>query len=261
VNRDKHEELHTEDVFNLVHRLAKIGLKTVEWTGGGDPTLWEPINELIAYCRSLGLKQGFITNGIQLKDKITEKSLLALSWIRISMNSLDYVGDIAIPDFGGTLGFSYVLKGWEDIGTLEKIKKYAEDHKVKYVRLVPNCQATDSEQQENNENLPAIADRLGEPFFYQKKEFKRPGSCYWCYFKPFLLHDSNIYPCSSVVLNNNSERHFNSKYRWCDMEHLVEKYSYPVESFPTTNCDHCVFFGQNDILINLLDLGGMEDFV
>jgi MoaA/NifB/PqqE/SkfB family radical SAM enzyme len=261
VNREKHEELSFTEVISLVTKLSKIGLKTVEWTGGGDPTLWGAINEAIVYCKTLGLKQGMITNGVQLKEKITKESLLALSWIRISMNCLDYVDDIAIPEFGGVLGFSYVLKGWQDIGTLEKIKKYAEAHKVQYVRLVPNCQATDTKQQENNELLPAIADSLGEPFFYQKKEFEKPRSCYWCYFKPFLLHDGYIYPCSSVVLNDNAERHFNTKFRWCDMDSLVEKYSIPVESFSTDNCDHCVFFKQNDLLINLMDINGMEDFV
>lgn len=261
VNRDKHEDLEYEEVISLVSKLSKIGLKTVEWTGGGDPTLWEPINEAIKYCNRLGLKQGFITNGVQLNEKIREMPLIYLTWIRISMNCLDYVKEINIPEFGGTLGFSYVLKGWQDIGTLEKIKKYAEDHKVKYVRLVPNCQATDEEQQENNEHLPTIADRMGEPFFYQKKEFKRPQKCYWCYFKPFLLHDGYVYPCSSVVLNDNADRQFHSKYRWVPMERLVAQYSNTVNSFPTDNCDHCVFFKQNDLLTNLLELNGMEDFV
>ena len=102
-------------------------MKTVEWTGGGDPILWDGLNEAIAYCKTLGLKQGIITNGVDMAKGLTKESLETLCWIRISMNCLDYVGDIAMPEYNGTLGFSYVLRGWEDIGTLEKIKKYAED--------------------------------------------------------------------------------------------------------------------------------------
>lgn len=263
VNRKNHESLDTATLKEVINDLRAMGLRSIEWTGGGDPTLYEHINEMIQFCDVLGLDQGLITNGVELQKRITPESLLSLTWIRISMNCLNYVTDIDIPDFGGTIGFSYVLSGNENPASaiFRRIKEYALLYNAKYVRLVPNCQATTEEQNTNNERYPALAEELGEPFFYQKKEFNTPEKCYWCYIKPFILHDGYVYPCSSVVLNSDSDRHFNSKYRWCEMEKLPIQYLHGAEAFPTENCDHCVFYGQNKLLMTLRNRTGHENFV
>jgi MoaA/NifB/PqqE/SkfB family radical SAM enzyme len=268
VNREKHEDLDHIMLRKVIARLQNVGLRTVEWTGGGDPTLYEKINEMIEYCSLRKLKQGLITNGVALKENISSSSLEKLSWIRISMNCLEYVQDISIPRFKGTLGFSFVLNSTINNEVLAKVKEYADKYKAKYVRLVPNCQATDEEQEENNRTYPKVAESMGEPFFYQVKSFQQPASCYWCYFKPFLLHDGYAYPCSSVVLNGTADKRFHEKFRWCEIESLPSKYnrdkilkdgSFPP--FPTKDCDHCVFTMQNDLLHTLREKSGMEDFI
>ena len=71
--------------------------------------MWEHINVFMALADNLGLEQGMITNGILLKKKISPKNLKRLKWLRISMNSLDYVESVSVPNIPGTLGFSYVM--------------------------------------------------------------------------------------------------------------------------------------------------------
>jgi MoaA/NifB/PqqE/SkfB family radical SAM enzyme len=261
VNRSSHEDLNLEDLLHVIERLRKIGLKTVEITGGGDPTLYRYINELIENCYISGLQVGLITNGIELKDKVSDCNLDKLSWVRISMNCLDYVPDIKIPEIKGTLGFSYVINDRTTYHTLYKVRDYANEHQAKYVRIVPNCQASFEEQDKNNRTLPKLARELGHLFFYQTKEFRRPKECYWGYFKPFILHDSYVYPCSSVVLNDNSDRRFHERYRWCKMVNLPKLYSNNVVGLSSEGCEHCVFTVQNEMLIGLLEKTGMENFV
>lgn len=263
VNRSKHEDLDLASLRNVISDLASIGLRSIEWTGGGDPTMYKHINEAIQFCKFIGLKQGMITNGVAFNANVFESSRDHLDWVRISMNCLKYVEDIEIPEIEGTLGFSYVLYGDEtpDSEIFHRIKEYVHLYHPKYVRLVPNCQASFEEQQANNERYPKLAEALGEPFFYQKKEFTRPENCFWCYFKPFLLHDGYVYPCSSVVLNSDSDRQFHSKYRWCHMDELLVKYKLGAEPFTTENCDHCVFEFQNRVLTGLRNPTGHEDFV
>lgn len=261
VNRNKDEELKLNELDRILGRLVGLGLKTVEWTGGGDPTLYKNINEAIRYASSYHLKQGFITNGIFLKEALTEKELKLLFWVRVSMNSLDYVDEVVLPEIPGVLGFSYVMNERTNAEVLWRLQDHVDKYKPEYVRVVPNCQATDEEQKKNNLKYSQFVERMGVPYFYQAKTFSKPKHCWWCYFKPFINHDGWVYPCSSVVLNLGADLSFHEKFRWCRMEDLIEMYTGKMESFNTINCNHCVFKAQNDVIESVMNPDGMEDFV
>jgi len=261
-NRQKHEDLDVLDLYVVVHELKNKGLKAIEWTGGGDPTLYKEINECIRFSERLHLDQGLITNGILLNENIEKKSLDFLKWVRISMNCLDYVDSISIPYLNSaTLGFSYVMNDNTNSDVLERLNDHVLHYRPAYVRIVPNCQATDKEQEENNRKYKELVRSWGNPYFYQEKVFEQPKECFWGYFKPFLLHDGYVYPCSSVVLNLGSEERFHEKYRWCRMKELVKKYDEEISPFATTNCNHCVFTKQNNMVTQLLTPTGMENFI
>lgn len=264
INRSKHEDLDTDRLIAFMEEFRCLGTKTIEWTGGGDPTMYEGINAVIYKAARLGLKQGMITNGVALSKNVKPESLKRLAWLRISMNCLDYIhDDIDIPNINGTLGFSYVVNEKTDSVIFDRLKKYIDKFKPAYVRVVPNCQESDEEQKENNIVLSELVEELGPPFFYQPKIFKKPNACYWGYLKPFILHDGYVYPCSSVVLNQNADRSFHEKYRWVHMNNLSWMYRHAVamSPFPTENCGHCVFEAQNDLVGSLIHPSGMEDFI
>lgn len=256
-NRTKHEDLPIRDILDFIDSLNPL---TVEWTGGGDPSLYSDIRKAIYFCRVKGLKQGFITNGISLVDKI-QKDIKYLDWIRISLNSLDYVDEVVIPiNYIGTLGFSYVLNEKTKTETLEKIKLYVKKYNPKYVRIVPNCQTSSEDLKEKNSYFSKIISSWGAPYFYQSKEFDVPKRCWWGWFKPFLLHDGYIYPCSSVVLNSASDRSFNKKYRWHTMKSFLDSIKNMVYHYDCKNCDSCVFGEQNSLIEALIN-PEMEDFI
>jgi MoaA/NifB/PqqE/SkfB family radical SAM enzyme len=261
VNRGRDEDLDEDALKELILKLYYYGLKTVEWTGGGDPTIWHSIEELIAWTDFHKIQQGLITNGIELTKRISKKRLDLLKWIRISMNGLDYGVDMIIPEMQGTLGFSYVMNEKTTNVVLLKLDSYVHTHKPTYVRIVPNCQATDEQQESNNRILAEKVAEMGSPYFYQAKVFHKPEACYWCYLKPFVLHDSWVYPCSSVVLNYDAERKFHEKYRWVKMEDLPSVYANKIRPLPTEHCNHCVFFEQNELIKNIIQPSGMEDFI
>lgn len=257
-NRQKHEDLSIDNLLSFITIMRSKGAKTIEWTGGGDPTQYKYIKTAIGNAHNLGFGQGFITNGIDLQKRVDTLAEY-LSWIRISLNSLDYVDDIEMPKkFKGTLGFSYVYNTETTHETLNKIDKYVKKYNPKYVRIVPDCQTSNEILKERNELLASVVKEWGSPYFYQTKNFAQPVRCWWGYFKPFLLHDSYIYPCSSVVLNDTSEKTFHKKFRWMSMFEFADfKKAVPFDS---KNCTNCVFKGQNDLVESLID-SEMENFV
>lgn len=261
INRHKDELLELTKIKTLLKELLCFGLRAVEWTGGGDPTLYPEINEAIDFTDDLGLQQGFITNGLALKY-LQKTSLEKLKWIRISMNCLDYVDSIWIPDLPKTtIGFSYVINEKTSNELWERLHILAKKYNPAYVRIVPNCQSTWEQQIHNNSIYADMVSKWGDPYFYQIKEFGKSDKCWWGYFKPFVNHDNFVYRCSSVVLNKDAERTFHEKYRWCSIEELPEKYKVSMEPFDTNQCNQCVFKPQNDIINSLINPNGMENFI
>jgi len=260
-NRTKEEQLHFSEIQTLLTAMKSRHLKTVEWTGGGDPTLYPEIEECISYANNIGLKQGFITNGIKFAENISQEHRNILHWVRISMNCLDYIDDIEIPTIEGTLGFSYVMNTETSKRSLDTLKLYVDKYKPAYVRIVPNCIATDEEQERNNKVLSSIVKSWGEPFFYQEKIFKRPTQCWWGYYKPYVGQDGFVYRCNSVVLNHDADRQFQDKYRWCRIADLPYLYDWHMIPFDTKDCNHCVFTTQNNLIDSIVNPNGQEDFV
>lgn len=258
-NREKHEDLNIGFIINMLKEMSSLGLKTVEWTGGGEPTLYKFFDVGVMAAKELLLKQGLITNGLTL-SQFSSQFLSTFKWIRVSLNCLDYVKGIEIPEIAGTLGFSYVVNSNTRPDIKETLDEYVSRYSPSYVRIVPNCQATDEEQEANNSRLSKLVSEWGHPYFYQAKHFSKPERCYWGYFKPFVLHNGWVYPCSSVVLNDDSDKSFHSKYHWVRMEDLADMYRYPIKG-RDWNCTHCVFRPQNDIVESLINPTGMEDFV
>lgn len=259
-HRTSHEHLCFDNLLTLLREMTKLGLKTVEWTGGGEPTLYPEFVHAVGIATTLGLKQGLITNGITLKD-YDIAFLNQFTWIRISMNSLDYVDEIIIPEgYQGTLGFSYVWNEKSDIEAKRKLFYHVLKYSPKYVRVVPNCQATYEEQEKNNSMLSKMIETWKEPFFYQAKHFSEPERCYWGYLKPFVLHNGWVYPCSSVVLNDDADKSFHAKYQWVRMEDLPFIYKNKMKG-RKWGCSHCVFRQQNDMVSSLLNPHGQEDFI
>ncbi len=261
-NRDKQEDLEYSRITRFLQSMKDVDAKTVEWTGGGDPTLYHSINDLISIAHFLGFQQGMITNGLGF-DRLKPSSLDSLKWLRISMNCLDYVNDIEIPilPINLTLGFSYVINGKTTIGTIDKLKKYVHRHGPDYVRVVPDCQIPVPEQKGTNIAYSKLVSEWGKPFFYQAKKFEKPEKCYWGYIKPFILHDGFVYRCSSVVLNDDAERSFHEKYRWCEMEDLLMNYMIKMDPFIPDSCEHCVFTKQNNLIKEIINPCEMWRFV
>jgi len=116
------------------------------------------------------------------------------------------------------------------------------------------------ELKEINEHNSKVVRTWGFPYFYQAKTFTHPKRCWWGYFKPFLLHDGFIYPCSSVVLNDSADRSFHEKFRWMKMNDFAESCKHPTIPFDCKDCTNCVFGEQNGLLEGVLRTE-MEDFI
>jgi MoaA/NifB/PqqE/SkfB family radical SAM enzyme len=78
-------EMPYDTIASILSELYLIGIRTVEWTGGGEPTLhknWELITTL---ATSLGFEQALVTNGT-LIDKCINL-IRNFEWVRVSVDA------------------------------------------------------------------------------------------------------------------------------------------------------------------------------
>jgi len=248
-------DLTMEQIKFVVETLVERNLKAVILSGGGEPTLYPQINELIEYLRVRNLEVGLITNGVPLKN-ITKKNLDKLSWVRVSINTIDYIDDFELPEFGKntTFGMSYV---WNPLSEkrFETVKKYIKRTNPEYVRLLPDCNLEDNELEEGHKELHKLAEELGKPYFHQYKVHKAPKECHLGRVHPVLYTDGMIYPCDSVVLNSPKEdKKFHQEYAICPWDKIRDFMKGTIEGslIDTKKCPNCVFYKQNKLLYEII---------
>lgn len=272
-------EWELEDLKTAILMFVGLGIKTVEFSGGGDPTLYKHLPEIVEYCKKFDLKLGMITNGILLKD-LPRKTLRAFEWIRVSIVTLDYKENLDLPKpwpKETVLGMSYVVgqinyteKGRRftanDYEGLIKARNFAIVNGAKYVRVVPECLtgSVDKMSDIHHEWIPVV-EELGAPLFFQDHKWQKQASC--CYIdmvKPWLHSDGYLYPCNSVSLNTKANRDFNEKWRLCHWKDIRKYYDNRGKGsldFVREICDQCSFTENNKILEDLANPLPMEDFV
>jgi cyclic pyranopterin phosphate synthase len=79
--------IDTKSLKDFLTQAAGCGIKSVMYSGEGEPLLHKDITELIVYTRKLGIDVAITTNGVFLNEKIARECLDSLSWVKISLNA------------------------------------------------------------------------------------------------------------------------------------------------------------------------------
>jgi len=244
------ETLDYDKMISALDDFIELGIKSVEITGGGDPTMYPYINDLISYLHYKDISIGLITNGIELSKYVKKQSLKKLKWLRISLNGIDQGFTYKdIPKIKGTLGFSYVWNKTSDVKKLKQIYKLAKINKVKYVRIVPDC-LIPKEQLRLRGEVNSLVEKLKmtDMIFVQTKNYQvYPNRCWIGALKPFLYTDGYIYQCSAVALYN---RKFDKKWRICHMNDIKKVWPNNYKPINPKMCEEgkCFYCEHNKIL-------------
>ncbi len=83
-------QIMSKDILmRLVKDLSKTKIKSISWTGGGEPTMNPHLKDAIEYLRDNSqIEMGMFSNGSMLsKFNLFETVVTSLTWIRISLDS------------------------------------------------------------------------------------------------------------------------------------------------------------------------------
>jgi MoaA/NifB/PqqE/SkfB family radical SAM enzyme len=147
-NRNPSRFIPTAKCKEILDDCAALGVRAIQFTGGGEPTVHPDHLEIIGYAQSLGLRTALVTNGIRLKDDPVFRNL---DWLRISLDAgteetylriresrmwpkalkaIELAGTFEKPYFG--VGFVVTPDNYREIMPAAKI---AKTRGAKYLRL------------------------------------------------------------------------------------------------------------------------------
>lgn len=275
--RKLHARIELPRIQAYLTALQGRGLKAVILTGGGEPTLYPDFNALGEWALDAGLELALISNGTQFK-RVSDRIMRGLSWLRVSMNKFkDWSKKVEIPmDRVGpqtTVGLSVCYFGDnKDPAFLTEVGHKAHDADVKYVRVLPNCMLPQALLLKEHDELDVLFAGMtgGSRFFHQFKVHGAPGcaKCHQSHFRPYLSEAIDpvtgrpglVFPCDSVVLNDESNR-FRPKWALCAPEEVLDyldgKIPQPFDAREA--CSGCVFTRSVDMLDRYV-AGGEEHF-
>jgi len=258
-NRNKKGYIPFDTIKQGLYDFSFMGAKALEITGGGNPLLYPEINEIINYAYKLGFDIGIITNSVEPKKYLSEKSIGQLKWIRVSLSALDVDGDIKI-DLAKIpkekLGLSYIINSKTTEEIIKEISDISSFYDVKFVRLAPDCLGDDALDIKTKWDDVIKKYNTDNKIFLKEindNYFAYPDACYVGLIRPYWTH-SGVYICSSHVLKT---QNYEENWKLCDIKNVFKFYTECNEryknneapySIDISKCYHCYYFNNNKLL-------------
>lgn len=212
-------------------QMVEAGIKAIEITGGGEPTMWPRFDDLISNLAKWDREIGLVTNGSLLNDKRIDLITKNCLWVRISMDSatpavhkkvhrtpnyafetrLNNIRKIAkYKDDSLTLGISFIINpdNLEDIKAASEL--YSSIKGINHLRYswMFDMQGSAGLKPEQIDEIKSLLDKLiihySRPdfrIFYEKNRidhYTAPNEFDTCYMQKFVWAigaDCNVYPC------------------------------------------------------------------
>lgn len=253
---DKKQQLSKEDMYDLVDIIKKEGCRGVTITGGGEPTLYPYINEMIYELNDAGIKMGLVSNGIQVKN-IEPEAVDKLTWARISFSddrkfnsyfkdAMSYLRQHKNLD----LAYSYVLTTDSCPDKVKDIIEHANENDFTHVRIVDNIYDPSPRRMRFIKNYMDFNNvNVDKTIFQERSEYTcGDKDCNISLLKPLVAPDGYVYPCCGVqyALPKNQKK-FPKEMRmghFRELSDIIEN----QENFNGSKCTKCYYQNYNTFL-------------
>lgn len=279
-------KIPTEKALDVVAECSRIGVKAIQFTGGGEPTVHPDHLSIFRYAQEVGLKTALVTNGVKLDPR--HDSILDMTWIRISIdsgNAASYARirrtsqsswrkvwnniEILATGYDGVLGVGFVVTpdNFTEIGDCAAMCKnagvsnmrvgavFSKDGIGYYRDRIEQISETIEEvQNEHDTDDFEIVDLFGRRLGDLESGSPDESFCGYQYFTAYIGGDQYVYRCCNTA--------YTPVGRVGDLrkQTLEEIYSNPGY-FDARRCVSCQFLGQNAAINALIDEPLHPEFV
>lgn len=249
--------LSPEQVKSALKQFKDVGVKGLEWTGGGDPTMYPHLNECTAYAKELGYDIGLITNALNFRyfNRFGD-----LQWMRTSFHAVNEDKDLtpsieqakkSNPQLDISGVYIWTRNSEDKIG---EVARLADKFKIP-TRVTPDLTLGNYSIDEMMSYVGSHVKKTGSEFLFLSdfnvKTERKHDHCYMHMVKPFVFTDGNVYVCPSAALSPENKLNVNERFKVCSIDQIAETYSKPM-GMRNHDCNFCKYSIQNELVDDIV---------
>lgn len=276
----------TPKAEEIIDDCYELGVKAIQFTGGGEPTVHPDHRDLFMRAHRYGIDAGLVTNGLKMLP--THEAFQQMTWIRVSIDAgspEDYAAVRRVPEghwhkvwdnvgtlaatYQGTLGIGFVVTPENYRGIVDCALR-ARDAGASNMRV--GAVFSEEGPAFYGDTIPAIIDTIndakavidGDGFELVDLFGRRLGDleggspedpdCNYQYFTMYIGGDLNVYRCCNTAYTRAGTVGSLKNQRLKD---AVLNYS----PFDARQCQFCQFIGQNQAIKGLIKEPTHANFV
>lgn len=270
--------------FEILEDCAAIGVEAVQFTGGGEPTIYPAFAKVLKRTIELGLKFSLVSNGVRI-DEALAPLVAKAAWVRISLDSASEENYVQIrhihrshwekaqnavrllkqagcPVLG--VGFVITPENWSEVYLAAKL---ARDLGADNFRISAMFSSEDEKLftgfHAEAAELCRKAATLSSPSFTVYNRFadriedltqKNPEDqlCGYQFFTTYIGADLNVYRCCGYAYNERGLMGSLKEQRFKDFWLAQERFD-EQKKFDARGCERCQFRKINSALAYVLD--------
>jgi len=100
-DRNPNRQISKEKCFEIIDDCVEMGVKAIQFTGGGEPTIHPNFVEIVQYAQDKGLDTALVTNGNMLHVNEVRQVCINMVWVRVSIDASSsvYYGEVrGVPE-------------------------------------------------------------------------------------------------------------------------------------------------------------------
>lgn len=250
---DRTLEIPVKKLKKSIDDMKNLCVKSIEFTGGGEPTLYPHLNEMVHYIKDKGFALGMNTNGLSIeKVDCWER----FDWVRVALNVFDlnvdlekFERDVKFLQKKTHITSCYIASNDVTKEKLDTIISFAKRLKIP-TRIAPDCIQKKEDIKKLIDKIERYIPKSDLIFLSDFNIFlgeRDENHCWIHYLKPFLYSDGWVYACPSSELAFENGRTMQKEFRICKMEDILKFYS-KNPTPKTFTCSYCKYTNQNNIL-------------
>jgi len=267
--------IETPKAIEIIRDCAALGVKAIQFTGGGEPTVHRDYELLFALAQDLRVQTALVTNGVKLK---VSDPFLRMTWVRVSVDAgtpetysavrrvdrshwtkvWGNIGAFA-SQYQGTLGVGFVVtrENWREIAQAARLAKNAgaSSLRIGAVFSADGESYYDGLAESIDAEIRAAMDCSGDGFevinlFGRRMTDLHDGAptdsfCGYQHFTTYIGADLNVYRCCNTAYTTRGTVGSLKNTRLVDV--LAGR-----PAFDARDCRYCQFGGQNRAIASLI---------
>lgn len=278
-------KIDTQKAKEIIEDCADLGVKAIQFTGGGEPTVHPDHLELIGLAQWYDIKTALVTNGVKLDP--AHPVIRNLDWIRISIDagtSATYAkirrvaeghwskvwNNIAgLKNYQGTLGAGFVITP-DNYTEIDQCAWMCKENGVSNLRvgavfssegihyyggdIERICEFINDAKAIYDDDSFEIIDLFGRRLGDLEHGNPDEEFCGYQYFTMYIGADLNVYRCCNTAYTT---RGMVGNLKETRLKDLSPQY----DPFDARKCNFCQFIGQNQAINAILSAPSDVDFV